>query len=51
MIAARRLLMIAAAFCFLLALIVDLGGSIGSSSSGEWLAGGLLSWALDRVIP
>lgn len=46
---ARRVLALAAFVCFLVALVVALGVD-GVGTNPEWLAGGLLSFALERVI-
>lgn len=44
-----RLLTAAAAACFLLALVVSLGGALFQSSWQEWVAGGLLAATLAKL--
>jgi hypothetical protein len=43
------ILILAACVCFAIALLIALGVSLGGSTFSDWLAGGLLSFALAHL--
>lgn len=45
-----RLLLFAAAACFLASLAVALGATLGGSTWQQWLSGGLLAWLLALIL-
>lgn len=48
---ATRFLLLAAAACFFLALILSLGATFLQSTWENWTAGGLLAWVLATLVP
>ena len=45
------LLIVAAVACFVIALIIALGASLGGSTYSEWVAGGLIAFAASFLPP